>query len=81
MQSGKIITGLTDIRTELLGFLALKPRLTAEITALASGAENVALTRSTWNLVGTDANGRSVCALPFVLRSHITLDMHPRGRT
>jgi len=59
-QSGKIVSGLADIRTELLGFLALKPKFTAEITALASGDENVALTRSTWSLIGTDANGQPI---------------------
>jgi ketosteroid isomerase-like protein len=59
-QSGEIITGLPGIRAALLGFSALKPKISAEITALANGDESVALTRSTWSLVGTGADGQPV---------------------
>ncbi|MGW6774140.1 YybH family protein [Streptomyces sp. NPDC055037] len=58
LESGEIVIGLPDIRTGLTKFLELKPTFTAEVTAFPSEDGDASLLFSTWNLVGTDADGR-----------------------
>ena len=59
-ESGEVITGLPEIRAALEGFLALKPKFSAEVEVLASADGSVAMTLATWSLVGTGADGRPV---------------------
>jgi ketosteroid isomerase-like protein len=58
--TGEVTNGLSEIRAALEGFLALKPKFTAEVTALPSGDGSVALTIAKWSLIGTDADGQPV---------------------
>ncbi len=58
LDSGEVIIGLADIRAGLAKFLDLKPTFTAEVTAFPTEDGDAAILYSTWNLVGTDAEGR-----------------------
>jgi len=56
--SGEIVTGRAAIRAVMQGFLALKPRFTMEVTAVQSDDGGLALTRTTWSVTGTGADGK-----------------------
>jgi uncharacterized protein (TIGR02246 family) len=57
-EPGKVVTGRAAIREVMQGFLAVKPKLTIEATAVQSG--DVALLRSKWSLNGTGPDGKPV---------------------
>ena len=58
LDSGQVITGRAAIREAAQSYLALKPKFTIEVKALQSGDGNLALTSSTWNVIGIDADGK-----------------------
>ncbi len=57
-QSGEVVTGRAAVREAMQGFLALKPKLTLEVSSVQSG--DVALLRSKWSLTGTGPDGKPV---------------------
>ncbi|MDP8922353.1 MAG: SgcJ/EcaC family oxidoreductase [Chloroflexota bacterium] len=58
-EPGKAVTGGEAIREVLNGFLALKPRLTVNVTQSVESGD-LALVCSRWTLTGTDPGGSPV---------------------
>jgi len=57
---GTSVTGKPAIREALLGFLALKPRITLETTSIFEGDPNLGLLECRWVLEGTAPDGSPV---------------------
>jgi uncharacterized protein (TIGR02246 family) len=58
LDSGEVITGRAAIREHVRGYLALKPKFTAEVRAIQNGDGDLALTGTTWSVTGIDADGK-----------------------
>jgi uncharacterized protein (TIGR02246 family) len=58
LDSGEVIRGQAAIREAAQSYLALKPKFTKEVKALLSGDGDLALTSSTWRVIGIDADGK-----------------------
>ena len=58
LDSGEIITGRAAIREYARGYLAMKPKFTAEVRATQNGDGDLALTGTTWSVTGIDAEGK-----------------------
>jgi uncharacterized protein (TIGR02246 family) len=58
LDSGEVITGRAAIREHVRGYLALKPKFTAEVRALQNGDGDLALTGTIWSVTGIDADGK-----------------------
>lgn len=56
-QPGQVVKGVHAIRQALQGFLALKGRINVE-TQYVIRAEDIALLRAKWSLVGTGPDGK-----------------------
>ena len=61
--SGQVVTGRAAIREVLQGFLALKLKITMEVTAVQNGDGDLALTRTKTTATGIDADGTPRCRL------------------
>ena len=59
--SGQVVIGRAAIREVFQSVLALKPKYTMEVKAIASGDGDLALTSTTWSVTGVEADGK-----PFV---------------
>jgi uncharacterized protein (TIGR02246 family) len=58
--TGEVVTGHAAIREVMKAFIAFKPKATIKVIAVQSGDGTLALTRATWNMTGTDADGKQV---------------------
>ena len=58
-ERGTTATGTEAIREVLLGFMAIKPRMTIEVPLVIESGDT-ALLYSKWTTVGTDADGNRV---------------------
>ena len=58
VEPGKVVTGKEAIRGVMNEFLAMKPTMNIEATAVQSG--DIALLYGSWSLSGTDADGNAV---------------------
>jgi uncharacterized protein (TIGR02246 family) len=58
--TGEVVSGHAAIREVMKAFIALKPRFTLKVAGAQSGDGTLALTHATWNLTGTDPEGKPV---------------------
>jgi uncharacterized protein (TIGR02246 family) len=74
-EPGHVSTGHQAIREALAGFLALKPKLSADVKTLVE-AGDIALATANWRLDGTDPDGN---ALELAGQSVEVLGRQPDG--
>ncbi len=58
-ERGKTVTGTKAIREALSGFMAIKPKMTIEVSLVIESGDT-ALVHSKWTTVGTGADGNRV---------------------
>ena len=58
LEAGKVAHGTAALREALAGFVAMKPKITIEVSKIAE-VEDIAFTSGKWTLEGTGPDGKS----------------------